>query len=324
MLKVLTGILRATAGTVSVSGRVGALIEIASGFHPDLTGRENIYLQGAIMGMRTPEIRRRFDDIVAFSELEDFLETPVKRYSTGMSARLGFSIAAHLEPEVLLIDEVLAVGDRAFQAKAVARIGQIARRRDIPVVIVSHQLDRIAELCTEVILLDHGRVAHAGAAGETIAEYVRRGVGPGVDGGAGDGLALERMSLRSPTTVRSGESVCATLNGRTTGERPADQRLNILVRRLRDNRVVYARQPEAGGVVLPDSGGFELEIRLAAHLGPGAYAVESEVWSTRERAALVAGPGVVFTVRDEGRFFGPVDLDARFHATGGRGMRGIA
>jgi ABC-type polysaccharide/polyol phosphate transport system ATPase subunit len=314
ILKILTGILRPTSGRTRVSGRIGALIEVASGFHPDLTGRENVFLQGAIMGMRTPEIRRRFDAIAAFSELEEFLDTPVKRYSTGMSARLGFSIAAHLEPEVLIIDEVLAVGDRAFQTKAFECIAQIARREDVPVVIVSHQLDRIAELCSEVLLLDHGRVVYSGAAEDTIAEYVRRGVGAAQPEGSATALALERMVLATPPAIGSGDPVEATLAGTVTAARDPDQRLNILVRRLRDNRVVYARQPEGAELVLPARGPFEVTIRLAAHVGPGAYALESEVWSTATRSRIAAGPGVVFTVRDDGEFFGSVDLEGRFLA----------
>ena len=146
-LKLLNRIMDPTAGAVTAHGRIGALIEVSAGFHQDLTGRQNVFLQGAIMGMRKAEVARKFDEIVDFSGIEDFLDTPVKRYSSGMNARLGFSIAAHLEPDILIIDEVLAVGDAAFQQKAFGRIKQMATG-GAPVVLVSHQLDRIAELCT--------------------------------------------------------------------------------------------------------------------------------------------------------------------------------
>ena len=136
---------------VEVRGRVGALIEVSAGFHPDLTGRENVYLQGSIRGMSSALIKRQFESIVEFSGINEFIDTPVKRYSSGMNARLGFSIAAHLDPEVLIIDEVLAVGDFGFQAKAFGKIKEMATS-GIPVVIVSHQLDRIATLCSSAMV----------------------------------------------------------------------------------------------------------------------------------------------------------------------------
>jgi lipopolysaccharide transport system ATP-binding protein len=146
-LKILNRILRPTRGHVEVRGRAGALIEISAGFHQDLTGRENVFLQGAIMGMPKEEIIRKFDEIVEFAGIAEFIDTPVKRYSSGMNARLGFAIAAHLDPDVLIIDEVLSVGDLSFQNRAFGRIQDLVRS-GIPVVIVSHQLDRVAALCT--------------------------------------------------------------------------------------------------------------------------------------------------------------------------------
>jgi ABC-type polysaccharide/polyol phosphate transport system ATPase subunit len=170
VLKLLNRILKPTRGSARVTGRSGALIEVAAGFHPDLTGRENVYLQGAIMGMRRAEIAGRFDEIVAFAGVERFIDTPVKRYSSGMSARLGFSIAAHLNPDVLLIDEVLAVGDLGFQEKCHARMKQF-RRDGVAIVFVSHHLPAVAQLCSTVLLLDSGRAARLGSPSEVIAEY---------------------------------------------------------------------------------------------------------------------------------------------------------
>jgi homopolymeric O-antigen transport system ATP-binding protein len=170
LLKLLTRILKPTRGTCAVRGRAGALIEIAAGFHPDLTGRENVYLQGAIMGMRRSDIAVRFDEIVAFAGVERFIDTPVKRYSSGMNARLGFAIAAHLNPDVLLIDEVLSVGDMAFQEKCQA---QMKRFRDegVAIVFVSHHLPAIAQLCDRVLLLDGGKPVCLGSPSSVIAEY---------------------------------------------------------------------------------------------------------------------------------------------------------
>src|SRR3954470_23249118 len=175
ILKLLTRILRPTRGRCGIRGRVGTLIEISAGFHQDLTGAENIFLQGAIMGMTRREITARFEDIVEFSELADFIDTPVKRYSSGMNARLGFAIAAHLNPDVLVVDEVLAVGDWRFQRKAFDRIGEMVNR-GLPVVVVSHQLDRIASLCNDCLLLDRGRVVKRGHPEECISHYLMAGV----------------------------------------------------------------------------------------------------------------------------------------------------
>ena len=173
ILKLLTKILRPTHGQIAVRGRIGALIEVAAGFHPDLTGRENVYLQGAIMGMPRAEIARKFDAIVDFSGIEAFIDTPVKRYSSGMNARLGFAIAAHVDPDVLVIDEVLAVGDAGFQDQCLARMRELIGR-GMPIVFVSHNLPAVLDLCTRVIVLDQGTVAFDGAPGAALRAYRSR------------------------------------------------------------------------------------------------------------------------------------------------------
>ncbi|MDQ3516884.1 MAG: ABC transporter ATP-binding protein, partial [Gemmatimonadota bacterium] len=170
-LSILSGILWPDRGSIRVTGRIGALIELAAGFHPELTGRENVFLQGAIMGMRRAEIARHFDEIVEFAGFPEFIDTPIKHYSSGMNARLGFSVAAHLDPEVLLVDEVLSVGDRAFQQRAFERLSEVVRR-GTPVVVVSHQLERVASLCNRAILLSQGTVAFEGPAAECVAKYI--------------------------------------------------------------------------------------------------------------------------------------------------------
>ncbi len=172
ILKLLTRILKPTHGSCAVIGRTGALIEVAAGFHPDLTGRENVYLQGAIMGMRRSEIAARFDEIVSFAGVERFIDTPVKRYSSGMNARLGFSIAAHLTPDVLIIDEVLAVGDKGFQEKCQARMKQF-RSEGVAIVFVSHHLPAVAQLCSQVLLMEEGRPVMLGRPPEVISAYCR-------------------------------------------------------------------------------------------------------------------------------------------------------
>src|SRR5437763_10506052 len=165
LLKILSRITRPTTGEVEIYGRVGSLLEVGTGFHPDLTGRENVYLNGAVLGMKRTEIARKFDEIVAFSELEKFIETPVKFYSSGMYVRLAFSVAAHLEPEILIMDEVLAVGDVAFQQKCLDKMHEI-RRRGHTIFFVSHNLPAVTRLCKRVILWERGRVVAAGSAHE--------------------------------------------------------------------------------------------------------------------------------------------------------------
>jgi len=170
-LKLASGILEPTEGEVRAEGRVAALIELGAGFHPELTGRENVYLNGAILGLSRRELRRKFDDIVAFSELERFIDMPVKHYSSGMYMRLGFAIAINVDPDILLTDEVLAVGDKSFQAKCMERIGQI-KRSGVTILFVSHNLDAVRSLCDKSVWLDRGRVAASGRSDQVIEAYL--------------------------------------------------------------------------------------------------------------------------------------------------------
>ena len=171
LLKILSRITRPSAGQVEIYGRVGSLLEVGTGFHPDLTGRENIFLNGAVLGMRKAEIEKKFDEIVAFSELERFVETPVKFYSSGMYVRLAFSVAAHLEPEVLIMDEVLAVGDMAFQQKCLDKMNDI-RQQGRTIFFVSHNLPAITRLCKRAVLLESGRLVAEGQPQEVVNRYL--------------------------------------------------------------------------------------------------------------------------------------------------------
>jgi lipopolysaccharide transport system ATP-binding protein len=172
LLKILSRITEPTAGRVTLRGRVASLLEVGTGFHPELTGRENIYLNGAILGMTRAEIRRKFDEIVAFAEVERFLDTPVKRYSSGMYVRLAFAVAAHLEPEILIVDEVLAVGDTEFQKKCLGKMNEVSSRDGRTVLFVTHNLGVVANLCPTVIWLDRGSVCEIGLAREVIDHYI--------------------------------------------------------------------------------------------------------------------------------------------------------
>jgi lipopolysaccharide transport system ATP-binding protein len=200
LLKVLSRITEPTTGRVDLYGRVGSLLEVGTGFHPELTGRENIFLSGAIMGMRPIEIVRKFDQIVAFAEIEQFVDTPVKRYSSGMYVRLAFAVAAHLDPEILLVDEVLAVGDAAFQKKCLGKMGEVAREGRT-VLFVSHNTAAIEALCTACVMFAAGRLAGQGAPLDILSQYVATGA----DLGSGErslGQHPGRPSHSVPTMAR--------------------------------------------------------------------------------------------------------------------------
>ena len=216
LLKVLSRITEPSEGVVHLRGRVGSLLEVGTGFHPELTGRENIYLNGAILGMRREEIRRKFGPIVEFAETERFLDTPVKRYSSGMYIRLAFAVAAHLEPEILMVDEVLSVGDAAFQDKCLGRLNDIAKEGRT-VVFVSHNMGAITRLCTRVCWMDGGSVTQDGAPTDVVARYLSSSVSAGAawsadaDGSAdrGQGETTELSLLAAGVRDASGQHAAA-------------------------------------------------------------------------------------------------------------------
>jgi lipopolysaccharide transport system ATP-binding protein len=175
LLKLLSRITEPTHGSIEIRGRVSSLLEVGTGFHPELTGRENIFLNGTILGMSSREIRRRFDEIVDFAEIEQFLDTPVKRYSSGMYVRLAFSVAAHLEPEILIVDEVLAVGDAQFQRKCLGKMEEVNKRQGRTVIFVSHNMTAVTSLCTRCLLLEKGAIQADGGPAEVTAVYYQHG-----------------------------------------------------------------------------------------------------------------------------------------------------
>lgn len=172
LLKVLSRITEPTSGRVLINGRVASLLEVGTGFHPELTGRENVFMNGAILGMSRAEIRKKFDEIVAFAEVEQFIDTPVKRYSSGMYVRLAFAVAAHLEPEILLVDEVLAVGDAQFQKKCLGKMEDVSKKDGRTIIFVSHNMLAIENLCNSAIVLTNGNISKQGTISECIKEYM--------------------------------------------------------------------------------------------------------------------------------------------------------
>jgi len=311
-LKLLCRIMDPTAGIVKTTGKIGSLIEVSAGFHQDLTGRQNVFLQGAIMGMRQAEVRRKFDEIVDFSGIGDFIDTPVKRYSSGMNARLGFSIAAHLEPDVLIIDEVLAVGDAAFQRKAFGRIKSMATA-GAPVVLVSHQLDRVAELCTKALLLESGAVRMTGTPTDCINEYLH-GVSQGaIERTAASGIHLEQISAPNGSAVYSGEDLTVIIDGRselqelrptwTPAVRVTDQQTGI------DVYLVTGLQRE---IPLPVRGKFKHRLTLQMNVPPGSYDVHAFVWDSVQDVHVVTGIKLRVDVLERMPFFGPTQLNSRW------------
>jgi lipopolysaccharide transport system ATP-binding protein len=180
LLKILSRITPPTTGEIRIHGRIGSLLEVGTGFHPELSGRENIFLNGAILGMRKNEIEKKFDEIVAFAEIGEFLDTPVKRYSSGMYVRLAFAVAAHLEPEILIVDEVLAVGDSEFQKKCLGKINSISKTAGRTVIFVSHNMGVVQNLCQKTILLEKGQVTMYDDTAKVIDYYLNKGGGSAV------------------------------------------------------------------------------------------------------------------------------------------------
>lgn len=211
LLKILSRIVEPTRGRVILYGRVASLLEVGTGFHPELSGRENIFLNGTILGMTRTEIKSKFDEIVTFAEIEKFLDTPVKRYSSGMYVRLAFSVAAHLEPEILVIDEVLAVGDAQFQKKCLGKMRETAQGRGKTILFVSHNMVAVQSLCRNCLVLDGGRVIHTGTASSAIAAYLKANQDSGTEqiwkdptsAPGNDIVTISRIAVRASTSEPS-------------------------------------------------------------------------------------------------------------------------
>ena len=214
LLKILSRVTAPTSGQINVRGRVASLLEVGTGFHPELTGRENIFLNGAILGMTKSEVKKKFDEIVAFSEIEKFIDTPVKRYSSGMYVRLAFAVAAHLDPEILVVDEVLAVGDAAFQKKCLGKMGAVAKEGRT-VLFVSHNMGAVRNLCEKAVVMRHGRILSMGQADEQVSIYLRdlgrraeEDIGLRKDRGGDGRVRLMMVQVKDLTTGSVG-TVCA-------------------------------------------------------------------------------------------------------------------
>jgi lipopolysaccharide transport system ATP-binding protein len=274
LLKILSRITKPTQGRVELNGRVGSLLEVGTGFHPELTGRENIYLNGSILGMSKREIDCKFDEIVAFAEVEQFLDTPVKRYSSGMYVRLAFAVAAHLEPEILIIDEVLAVGDEEFQRKCLGKMSQIGREGRT-VLFVSHNMHAVSKLTSRAVLIGGGRIQCQGPSFDVIRKYLECGGGLQADWtrpaqtGAGSS-AVVIQAIR-----------CAGQGGQPQARFHADESLAIEiefeVRRAAEVQIAYRLNSSADGSTIFTSAEPDAGRRKTTRFLPGRYVARSHV-----------------------------------------------
>jgi lipopolysaccharide transport system ATP-binding protein len=315
-LKLLTRILKPTRGRSQVHGRVGALIELAAGFHPDLTGRENVFLQGAIMAMRRREIERRFDEIVDFSGIGEFIDTQVKRYSSGMQARLGFSVAAHLDPDVLLIDEVLAVGDLSFQQKCYERLREF-KRSGVAIAFVSHNMQAISMLSDRVLYLQPGGPPQSGSVGEMVTAYVTTdsaSADPRVtvtrrDLTLGDGDERVLAPVTPGTWLTLDLAIRASADLRRAG-------LALLFHRA-DGLMVFNGSSMLDGEPPYDLTAGEtwhISIRFRTNLLRGTYAISGHLFEEkRQWPAVELGVLGSFVVAETTRAGGVADLEPRYY-----------
>jgi lipopolysaccharide transport system ATP-binding protein len=270
LLKILSRVTSPTTGEVRVKGRIASLLEVGTGFHPELTGRENIYLNGAILGMRKREITRRFDEIVDFSGVERYIDTPVKRYSSGMYVRLAFAVAAHLESEIMIIDEVLAVGDAEFQNKCINKMGEVGRNEGRTILFVSHNLGVLKRLCQKGILLHHGEMKASGPIKDVVLRYVERQRGTDSE-----------IDFKSHVTIRSRSYETELVEIANEGGEPTDHFLFGEAIRIRIRAKVKEIQPSVFWDVTVENAfhekvgnGFSTDLRF---LKPGVYEIDVEV-----------------------------------------------
>ncbi len=320
LLKILSRITEPTDGRAQIVGRIGALLEVGTGFHPELTGRENVFLNGALLGMRRAEIASKFDDIVEFSGVSRFIETPLKFYSSGMAVRLGFAVAAHLEPEILVVDEVLSVGDIAFQEKCIGKMQDVSRGGRT-ILFVSHKMPTVSQLCPESIWLEHGKIALRGPTAQVIDSYVTA-----MRSGEGDVLAdrrdrrgsglvrvtrflIEDADGNAVDDIRAGDAIRFVLDYESDGGDLHELQANVVVSDSADRGlasfVSEVATPELG--VAPASGRLVCDVPELP-LMPGLYDFRFSVFVGRELADKVYQAGSL--VVSEGDFFGTGRLPA--------------
>ena len=314
MLKILSRVLRPNVGHIHVNGRLGVLIDIGAGFHPDLTGRENIHLNGSILGMKKREIDRKTDEIIEFSGVAPFIDTPVKRYSSGMQARLGFSIAAHLDPDVLLIDEVLSVGDAQFQRRCLDAMKK-KLQRGTSVVFVSHNMAAVTDLCSATLLLDHGHMAFVGDTHTACSRYMQL-LSDDTSAHPDSDVAITHSSLSTANgeTIRPGDPIELTI-GLSFAKQIRNPTFYLLLNRLSDNLPLYNVAAQECGLpfrVYQPGERVLIRFQARAHLLRGTYTIGFNVYMPSESRHLVRAESLYhFTVQENTSYCGIVDIECR-------------
>ena len=306
LLKLLSRITAPTTGTIKARGRIASLLEVGTGFHPELTGRENIYMNGSIMGMRKHEIDRKLDEIVDFAGVERFLDTPAKRYSSGMTVRLGFAVAAFLEPEILVVDEVLAVGDAEFQKKAIGKMNEVASGQGRTVLFVSHNMNSVRQLCRSGVVLKNGMIDHIGTADECVDYYLETNISDLVKESKIDNryrrdtnrtMNLEYINIRmlnDPTNMATEEPLHLQMTIRRNNPKIREAQFGIFINNSSDVPVASCYTDP---IALPENGDtFDIDVVIPNHhLAKGLYKINMNI-SKFDYTAFARDHDLVFNV----------------------------
>lgn len=321
-LKLLAGIMPPTAGAIRVSGRISALIEVGAGFHPDLTGRENIYLNASVLGMSRAETREKFDRIVEFAGIESFLDTPLKRYSSGMYARLGFSVAAHADPDILIVDEVLSVGDRVFRSRCMDRMREFLRR-GVAILFVSHDLATVAAFCDRACVLRKGDTIYHGTAGDAV-EHYHRACGESThdsfdqtaQGAASSvlNINIRNVAGESCRSFGTGERIRIEIDASCPNPQGAG-RCRVRVLRARD--LALAGDASARLNAIPGAGDARAAIELSLNVPPGEYALRCAAGDSDRLTRNVAHAEARIIVRGKSDAGGLAELQPIFNINAG-------
>ena len=306
LLKLLSRITAPTTGTIKARGRIASLLEVGTGFHPELTGRENIYMNGSIMGMRKHEIDRKLAEIVDFAGVERYLDTPAKRYSSGMTVRLGFAVAAFLEPEILVVDEVLAVGDAEFQKKAIGKMNEVASGQGRTVLFVSHNMNSVRQLCRSGVVLKNGMIDHIGTADECVDYYLETNISDLVKESKIDNryrrdtnrtMNLEYINIRmlnDPTNMATEEPLHLQMTIRRNNPKIREAQFGIFINNSSDVRVASCYTDP---IALPENGDtFDIDVVIPNHhLAKGLYKIDMNI-SKFDYTAFARDHDLVFNV----------------------------
>ena len=306
LLKLLSRITAPTTGTIKARGRIASLLEVGTGFHPELTGRENIYMNGSIMGMRKHEIDCKLDEIVDFAGVERYLDTPAKRYSSGMTVRLGFAVAAFLEPEILVVDEVLAVGDAEFQKKAIGKMNEVASGQGRTVLFVSHNMNSVRQLCRSGVVLKNGMIDHIGTADECVDYYLETNISDLVKESKIDSryrrdtnrtMNLEYINIRmlnDPTNMATEEPLHLQMTIRRNNPKIREAQFGIFINNSSDVRVASCYTDP---IALPENGDtFDIDVVIPNHhLAKGLYKIDMNI-SKFDYTAFARDHDLVFNV----------------------------